>query len=547
MTDNPTVAESHWIVKALSVEYGYKIRDIFKNTKDIAKFYSRLPKNATCPAKLWQQIKAVIKEIKANKNELIAKGKLIMKREVEIKGLPWNRILRNIRSRFSLTQQELANHLNLKREAISRWERNVNKPSLKYGEKLLSFIKSRRLKIDKLSKKPKEKNKKHRKKSRTEYSYIVLGLMKKFGYTQKQLGNELDLAGTTISGYVTGHRTPSKVVINKIDSYLSLHGLNKTEVKRFGKKYLKETEITFPNLRDPKLSEFIGIVLGDGTVTKEGISIYGHLIRDYQFHHEWIKNLVKDLFNKRVYFSEATEGSDITTHFKSKEIMRFLFKHGLKPGKKIDLHIPNFISENHECMKAFIRGVFDTDGSITGSKVQFNGISDYAFAKELNSLLKRLGFKTCFGKARGYYWIELTNQYEVTRFFSEVGSSNPSKISDFLSKKSISLKIEKLPFYWNEEYVNHLKNKKVLSSLKKDLLMLKAYKLWRVIDWKNVFMKLRGRYEVNKLANKLDCSNSIVYQWIAGSRNPSVESVSKILKSGLLKKIAPGIVTSHLY
>ena len=48
--------------------------------------------------------------------------------------------IRHLRTQLGMTQEELAGELNVTRQALSNWERDVNEPDFKYVEKnLLSF------------------------------------------------------------------------------------------------------------------------------------------------------------------------------------------------------------------------------------------------------------------------------------------------------------------------------------------------------------------------------------------------------------------------
>ena len=43
--------------------------------------------------------------------------------------------IRHLRTQLGMTQEELAGELNVTRQALSNWERDVNEPDLKYVEK----------------------------------------------------------------------------------------------------------------------------------------------------------------------------------------------------------------------------------------------------------------------------------------------------------------------------------------------------------------------------------------------------------------------------
>ncbi|RLG69485.1 MAG: hypothetical protein DRO07_02275 [Candidatus Iainarchaeum archaeon] len=83
----------------------------------------------------------------------------------------------------------------------------------------------------------------------------------------------------------------------------------------------------------------------------------------------------------------------------SKDIFLFLSEDiGFPIGrKKNKLRVPSFIFKNKELSKAYIRGLFDTDGSIFrhhrfSAKIEITSHSQ-KFRKDIIRLLIRLGFK----------------------------------------------------------------------------------------------------------------------------------------------------------
>lgn len=133
-------------------------------------------------------------------------------------------------------------------------------------------------------------------------------------------------------------------------------------------------EIKIPE-RDEKLAELIGIILGDGNINfyKKGkkigvyqVTITGHKELDKNYHLEHITNLFQELFQLKTKESISKNTNARTIKVSSLKLVNFLLQEGLKSGDKIrsQVTIPDWIKEKDEFLKACLRGLIDTDGSI---------------------------------------------------------------------------------------------------------------------------------------------------------------------------------------
>ena len=132
-----------------------------------------------------------------------------------------------------------------------------------------------------------------------------------------------------------------------------------------------------------KIAELCGAVIGDGWIQSNEKSFFlaGDPREDkeyYDFHMLPLINKILDLKLKTKNFP-YWKVYGISIH--KKEVIRKLLKFGLSKGKKVDVaFIPNWIMKSDKrIMKAFILGLFDTDGCIFCQK-------DYTkYAKEFSS------------------------------------------------------------------------------------------------------------------------------------------------------------------
>ncbi|MFZ3043911.1 MAG: LAGLIDADG family homing endonuclease [Minisyncoccia bacterium] len=135
------------------------------------------------------------------------------------------------------------------------------------------------------------------------------------------------------------------------------HTRNKT-----GFKILKP--ITTPQ-HSARLAELIGILMGDGHVGLYQTSVVTNSETDFQ-HALFVKTLFEDLFKIQVSLSTQRDKKACVITVSSKSVCRFFVSQGIPQGNKIALgmHIPDWIQEKLLYRKAFIRGLFDTDGCV---------------------------------------------------------------------------------------------------------------------------------------------------------------------------------------
>ena len=125
------------------------------------------------------------------------------------------------------------------------------------------------------------------------------------------------------------------------------------------------------NLTNPKLVELIGIILGDGSIgvyPERGqyqLDIALNKIDEPQYVIHVI-NLMENIFNTEVNIVE-TSVKGVSLRVYRKNIIQFLLNLGLEAGSKSkhQVSVPRFIYERKELIKASLKGLFDTDGSIS--------------------------------------------------------------------------------------------------------------------------------------------------------------------------------------
>lgn len=180
--------------------------------------------------------------------------------------------------------------------------------------------------------------------------------------------------------------------------------------------------VVVPSKRSAKLAEFYGIMLGDGHISRFQIVVtLGTKELNYV---EYVASLMTELFNAKPTILIRKDGyRDV--YFGSVDLIKYLQADGFVTNKvKHQVDIPQWIFEKPEWMNSFVRGFFDTDGSVYqlrfGIQISLTNKSRPLLIS-LHKILIALGYKTSAINTDRIY---LTRRGDLTRFFSEVKPAN---------------------------------------------------------------------------------------------------------------------------
>ncbi len=152
----------------------------------------------------------------------------------------------------------------------------------------------------------------------------------------------------------------------------------------------KKKNIILPNKITPELAEEIGMHYGDGFLSAERYDyrLKGNQYDEIKYYQEYILPLFNKLYNIQVNLKDfkTSYGFEIT----SKALWQFKTKiMGIKPGNKEYIVFPETLKVNNvEILTSFLRGLFDTDGSLYfktryGYKKYYPEIKLELFSKQL--------------------------------------------------------------------------------------------------------------------------------------------------------------------
>ncbi len=216
-------------------------------------------------------------------------------------------------------------------------------------------------------------------------------------------------------------------------------------------------QIKTPKEMSVLLAEDIGFHLGDGHMsmesngwgTKYRFSYAGHWIDDKDYFLNILAPRKKELFNVELSFRKQKRSQGIEARFSSKKVLMFYKALGIPVGKKTNVNIPKCICEANELVKcAFLRGLFDSDGSLS-LKNRPNGyysVIGFATASaplmlDVQQILSELEFcfttykkspfdKRC-DKVINTYALDLNGKKQLDKWMKLIGFSNKKHLEKY--------------------------------------------------------------------------------------------------------------------
>lgn len=188
-------------------------------------------------------------------------------------------------------------------------------------------------------------------------------------------------------------------------------------------------------------AELLGILFGDGHLSQYQVSVMTNSKTDLQ-HIEFIKGLFRELFSidAALRFKKGQNAVELLVY--SKVIVDFINGSGMPIGNKLDagLRIPDWIKMKKSFRKAFLRGLFDTDGCIYEDKRKAKNraynykciaITSYSeqLRKDIVDILIERGYSPTNTKKQKSVF--LRKQLDVARFFKDIGSNNQKHLVRF--------------------------------------------------------------------------------------------------------------------
>lgn len=185
------------------------------------------------------------------------------------------------------------------------------------------------------------------------------------------------------------------------------------------------------------LAEFVGILLGDGGITRNQIAITVNSEADREYV-PFICNLGKKLFGEEPKYYKRKNSKACVIYYNGINLVKYLLSIGLKAGNKIkqQVDVPPWIKSSEKHSTACLRGLIDTDGGVFFHKYKVRG-KEYIYRKICFSnrslpllifvveTFKKLGFTPKIIDKVENKKVWLYNETEVKHYLDFIHSHNP--------------------------------------------------------------------------------------------------------------------------
>jgi intein/homing endonuclease len=188
----------------------------------------------------------------------------------------------------------------------------------------------------------------------------------------------------------------------------------------------KRGELNFPDFSD-QLAEFVGIMLGDGHISSGQIRISLNSITDKKYS-LYIETLLKSLFKVSPGFSRRKNQQALDLFISSVDLIDYLKGKGLFVTNKVkyQVDVPSWIFTKDSYKKSFLKGFFDTDGSIYllrfGVQMGFSNKSNPLLHSTRKILLDLEYHPSNISSNKVY----ITRKPDLYRYANEIGFGNPN-------------------------------------------------------------------------------------------------------------------------
>lgn len=217
---------------------------------------------------------------------------------------------------------------------------------------------------------------------------------------------------------------------------LKIHKLNHEKFINTG--FIGPKEIKYPH-KSILLSEAVGIILGDGSITKYQLAISLNSKTEKQYS-DFVSRLLRKLFAISVT-RNVRENNTCDLVVSSVKLIQYLNDLGLKVGHKIhqQVSIPKWILKNKNYMIGCVRGLIDTDGGVyyhnhitKGIRYRHLGLCFTSYSmpllRDVHNIFLNLGFPAKLNH-RGHVF--LYDSKAIKRYFIEIETHNTHHFKRF--------------------------------------------------------------------------------------------------------------------
>jgi DNA-binding transcriptional regulator WhiA len=185
----------------------------------------------------------------------------------------------------------------------------------------------------------------------------------------------------------------------------------------------KRRDVLIPEQFSDELAEFVGIMLGDGHLSPTQVVVtLNQVEKEYLM---YVFNLIQGLFRITPKYHKREQKSVYNLYVGSVDLVRFFKKMGLVSNKVYSqVDIPEWILADRKYMRGFVRGFFDTDGSIYklkfGTQMNFCNRS-FPLLNSTRDILLELDYHP---SKISNYKTYLTRKADLSKYANEIGFGN---------------------------------------------------------------------------------------------------------------------------
>lgn len=199
-------------------------------------------------------------------------------------------------------------------------------------------------------------------------------------------------------------------------------------------------------IREPEfsvnLAEMVGILLGDGGISKYQVVVTLNAVTDKEFI-VYVAKLFKKLFGVAASIHQVRGTLAMNIVVSRTNLVKFCVeKLGLKIGNKVrqQVDIPDWIKGNKKFEIACVRGLVDTDGSIFTHRYKSNG-KYYSYKKFDYTSVSRPLLRSAYEilKSNGLHprpyrgkSLRIDSIADMKKYFEIFGTSNPKHLKRYL-------------------------------------------------------------------------------------------------------------------
>ncbi|MDY6776693.1 MAG: LAGLIDADG family homing endonuclease [Candidatus Nanohaloarchaea archaeon] len=199
--------------------------------------------------------------------------------------------------------------------------------------------------------------------------------------SQGELGEELGVSQTMVSKVEVGERTPSRSLMEDWAEALDINQF-------IGRYCEKEPLFRFPSELDEDFARFLGYFHGDGSAGDGRIGFY----EERKEVADAYADLVEELFDIEPILSFREDRNYFRIRINNRALLRRLSDTvpGLFHGTKSDEIPPGIQTSPDDVVQAYLRGLFDAEGSVSPDEVSLSMVDEDA-VEQVTLLLQRFG------------------------------------------------------------------------------------------------------------------------------------------------------------